>query len=121
MKKRLVSLAVSLAMVSALTVPTFAAPLLRGDPNECPYCGIGSVVTTVREGRPQRVNENPVDCRHGSPKYDKDSPYIRVDTYEERCTVCDRGATWTKTVNLWFCSYRNDYVIRNTRMADMVG
>ena len=40
--RKLLAALLAAAMLLSLTIPALASVVPLGDPNECPYCGIGS-------------------------------------------------------------------------------
>lgn len=100
MKKMFVSV-LAFAMILSLLTPALA----KVDPNECPYCGNGTMVTypTVWNGTPQLVDTQ--NCGHGHRNQAQDFLYFQTGEKDTRCTNCEEGTTVVVSRTYTVCGY----------------
>lgn len=99
MKKALISILI-LAVLCSLLTPAFA----RTDPNECPYCGNGTMVsTTTWNGTVQLVGTQ--NCGHGHRNEALDYLYYQTGETDTRCTNCGEGTTAQVSRSYTVCGY----------------
>lgn len=106
-------MAILLVVCLVLTISgsAMAQVVPLSDPNECPYCGYGSIIAkTEWSGNlvddPTREN---VDCLHGSPVMHKDIYLREAGVYTRCCDVCQKGPEARIVYRYWvLCTYTGE-------------
>ena len=112
--RKLLAALLAAAMLLSLTIPALASVVPLGDPNECPYCGIGSY-RTFRQWKAIRVDPaSKIPCQHGWSGYwdgmKQDVYDVRTGCTNEMCRYYYPDvAAHEEYENLrWACLHDND-------------